>query len=608
MRTSGLRSCFAHLGVLAVSAWAFGCATQASSVGEGGGGGADLSTSSGADGGGGSDATTTTTSSTTSSSSSGAGGEAPGPAGESCPTAIQVVDGSSFTGVDFSQYADDYTFSGDDGCAVSEFAYQRHDVVFYRDTLAGESVKITEHGELDVIMHAVAGSCGVGACAASVAEQTPELQSSQGLVYTSPIAQTVHFFVESFYDDTPASQLYVDITTQSYDLRFEVSNCGDGSVSSLEGCDDGNLAPGDGCSESCTVETGYLCSGQPSDCVEAPSRSNPLVVNDAFTIVGPDIYAYSDNHDFTGANCAGTFGAGADTRPDLTFEVELAAGDGVRVTEHTDLDVVMHVQAGSCGTTNACTASLDPSDAGEASTGLYNLSPTDQTVYVFVEPYYTAFPVTAFDVRLAVTRCGDGVLEVGEACDDGGKLSGDCCSAACEVEPGFECTGSPSTCAPWVNTVLPTCTGTRLSVAAAGVPVAIPDNQPSGGALLSFPVPNVGTVAGVALRVTVTHDYTGDVDMWLKNASGMPTGDGLDVCTDNGGAGDDFVATVFVDSAATSITAGSAPFTGMYRPEAAFSYFTGRQASGTWTLRVADDVSLVAGTVHAAELALCILP
>ena len=41
--------------------------------------------------------------------------------------------------------------------------------------------------------------------------------------------------------------------------------------------------------------------------------------------------------------------------------------------------------------------------------------------------------------------CGDGDV-IGEACDDGNTASGDGCSSSCTVEPGYACTGSPSTC------------------------------------------------------------------------------------------------------------------------------------------------------------------
>jgi cysteine-rich repeat protein len=42
--------------------------------------------------------------------------------------------------------------------------------------------------------------------------------------------------------------------------------CGDGIVTPEEGCDDANLVDGDGCSSGCAVESGYVCSGEPSVC------------------------------------------------------------------------------------------------------------------------------------------------------------------------------------------------------------------------------------------------------------------------------------------------------------------------------------------------------
>jgi cysteine-rich repeat protein len=46
-----------------------------------------------------------------------------------------------------------------------------------------------------------------------------------------------------------------------------LTSCGDGSVIAGEACDDGNIVNGDGCSATCTIETGYTCTGTaPSVC------------------------------------------------------------------------------------------------------------------------------------------------------------------------------------------------------------------------------------------------------------------------------------------------------------------------------------------------------
>jgi cysteine-rich repeat protein len=42
--------------------------------------------------------------------------------------------------------------------------------------------------------------------------------------------------------------------------------------------------------------------------------------------------------------------------------------------------------------------------------------------------------------------CGNGTVEAGEACDDGNLTNGDGCTAACTVQTGYSCTGTPSVC------------------------------------------------------------------------------------------------------------------------------------------------------------------
>jgi cysteine-rich repeat protein len=44
--------------------------------------------------------------------------------------------------------------------------------------------------------------------------------------------------------------------------------CGDGVVVAGQACDDGNTNNGDGCSSACTVEPGYSCAESPSVCVQ----------------------------------------------------------------------------------------------------------------------------------------------------------------------------------------------------------------------------------------------------------------------------------------------------------------------------------------------------
>ncbi len=109
-------------------------------------------------------------------------------------------------------------------------------------------------------------------------------------------------------------------------------------------------------------------------------------------------------------------------------------------------------------------------------------------------------------------------------------------------------------------------------------------------------------INGMALTINIQHTYCADLDIVL-----VYSGQTLNLSTDNGGAGDNFSDTRFIDSAITAITAGVAPFTGEYRPEggnpgwtgtivipatylAGLGGFNGQDSNGQWDLIIDDDL------------------
>jgi cysteine-rich repeat protein len=157
--------------------------------------------------------------------------------------------------------------------------------------------------------------------------------------------------------------------------------CGDGRGTTLasEQCDDGNAINGDGCTDTCQVESGWICPdvGPCTDIDECADGTDNCSVNATCT---------NTPGSFT---CACDFGY---------------SGDGVTCTEDdTDGD----------GTTDVveCT---DPNNCEDTD--------GDGT------PDYQ-------DV------CGDGRASVpaNEACDDGNAVNGDGCTDTCTIEPGYEC-------------------------------------------------------------------------------------------------------------------------------------------------------------------------
>lgn len=120
---------------------------------------------------------------------------------------------------------------------------------------------------------------------------------------------------------------------------------------------------------------------------------------------------------------------------------------------------------------------------------------------------------------------------------------------------------------------------------------AIPDNNPTG---ISSPITVSNAFLAsqvVSVTININHTYDADLDIFLK----APNGSQIQLSTDNGGSGNNFTNTVFI-TGATAITSGSAPFTGNFAPEQAFSTLTG-SANGTWNLVVVDDAGDDTGTL-----------
>ncbi|MBU2652222.1 MAG: T9SS type A sorting domain-containing protein [Bacteroidetes bacterium] len=71
-----------------------------------------------------------------------------------------------------------------------------------------------------------------------------------------------------------------------------------------------------------------------------------------------------------------------------------------------------------------------------------------------------------------------------------------------------------------------------------------------------------------------------------------------------GGDGDNFIGTKLTDNALDSISKGTAPFAGIYKPENPLSLFTGTDPEGTWTLSIYDGVAGNTGSLQAWSIIL----
>ena len=107
-----------------------------------------------------------------------------------------------------------------------------------------------------------------------------------------------------------------------------------------------------------------------------------------------------------------------------------------------------------------------------------------------------------------------------------------------------------------------------------------------------------GAVTDLDIRIRLTHTYDFDLALTLISPSGRRV-----LLVDNtGGSGDNFTDTHFTDEAGTAITAGTAPFTGSFRPMQPLTFFDGENPNGHWKLEIADQLGGDAGQLLAWSL------
>ena len=408
------------------------------------------------------------------------------------------------------------------------------------------------------------------------------------------------------------------------------NECGNGALGPNEQCDDGNTANGDGCSATCAFEVtcapgDTLVQIRSTDVPKTIVDNVPAGVDSVAVVpvvtagavrkvvvgIGSLAHAFDGDVVLSLASPAG--------RRRILSNQRGGSGDNF-VRTRLDDGAATAISAGSAPFTGAFRPDETISDArgflGENVAGTWSLRAADVSSGI-------SGTLDSWTLSLCVApgaACGNGALELGEECDDGNTSNADACSSACRILDGCgdgnldgaeQCDddnlASGDGCAATCEIEL-TCAPGQVRVAGSNnTAFAIPDNNATG---ISSPIalPTAGAVTKVVAVVNnLTHGFDGDVDMFLIG----PTGQSRELSTDNSGV--NYVATYFDDAAATAITAGTAPYTGRFRPETTISTtalvdFRAANGAGTWNLKVADDASGGVGTLNAWALALCVDP
>lgn len=96
-------------------------------------------------------------------------------------------------------------------------------------------------------------------------------------------------------------------------------------------------------------------------------------------------------------------------------------------------------------------------------------------------------------------------------------------------------------------------------------------------------VPFAGSVQDVRLNLNLNH--TNDGDILISLVKGNVT---VNLSQFNGNNGQNYTNTTFHDTAAISITQGTPPFTGWFKPQQTFTGLKNAQMQGNWILRIFD--------------------
>jgi len=227
--------------------------------------------------------------------------------------------------------------------------------------------------------------------------------------------------------------------------------CGDSEIDALlEGCDDGGNTPGDGCDESCQVEPGFECDGEPSVCDGI--CGDGLVRGSEGCDDGEDPPAAGDGCDascqvepgYTCTDepsvCEQTCGDGQRDPGEECDDENLDNGDGCSdICEEEPGWVCDEAEPSNCEQT----CGNGQRDDGEQCDDDNALNGDGCDANCRVEPGYQC---TDDEPSVCDGKCGDGLVRGNESCDDANGTGGDGCSASCRTEDGFACAGEPSVC------------------------------------------------------------------------------------------------------------------------------------------------------------------
>ncbi len=229
--------------------------------------------------------------------------------------------------------------------------------------------------------------------------------------------------------------------------------CGNGKVEPTEQCDDGNQTNGDGCDNDCA----YSCVTPATDCGAAPAceKETCTLAHTCSAVADQtkDDAACGTGRVCSAGNCINSCGNGI---------VDAADGEQCDDGNTVNGDGCNNNCLYSCSNpTTDCTGTPAPCDkwacgaASHACQSVPDSTKNDTTC---------GSALVCNASGSCVNACGNGIVDTGEACDDGNTVNGDGCNNNCQFScsnPATDCSGSAGTCQKW------SCNGTHQCAAVA---------------------------------------------------------------------------------------------------------------------------------------------
>ncbi|MBU1432971.1 DUF4215 domain-containing protein, partial [Myxococcota bacterium] len=210
-----------------------------------------------------------------------------------------------------------------------------------------------------------------------------------------------------------------------YAFYFEMfTECGNDVLEAGEGCDDGNLFNDDGCDDTCALECGNGQLDGAEDCDDG-NTTNGDGCNAVCQVEAVDVSAGGQFH--------GGFLAGQNDVYRFTVEapifMEAFTHDGAGACPGDTLMGLFQLNPNPIALTqNDDSATLPPCSRIEVA-----LEPGVYEILVVGGAGMNALPAYVLEIIFR-GECGNGFLEMGEACDDGNTEVGDGCDDLCEIE------------------------------------------------------------------------------------------------------------------------------------------------------------------------------